>query len=144
MHCKSPLDTAHLDRVLQTMGVGPCGWCTVVVGSCCSWNLQNSPVSLLHLCGNIRDLWYAFMCVFLCDDRCVLAQSGALACLTVLLCSVQVWGNWKSGLASCVFCSSISCPLVCLAFYLSRKVVGGPQQCPILVPPDFPGSYHVF
>jgi hypothetical protein len=44
------------------------GWSTVVVGSCCSWNAEDSQVVLLQLGGNVRDLWYALMCVwFLCD-----------------------------------------------------------------------------
>jgi hypothetical protein len=64
------------------MGVevnGPCGWCMVVVGSCCSRNAQNSQVALWQLGGNVRVLWYALMCVFVCDDRCLLAWSGLLA-----------------------------------------------------------------
>ena len=71
------------------MGVevnGPRGRCTLVVGCCCSRNSQSSPVTLLQLCGSVRDLWHALMCVFLCDDRCVLDWSGALACSRPVVC----------------------------------------------------------
>jgi hypothetical protein len=84
--CDNLLHTAHPGS--QPMGVevnGPSGWCTVVVGSC-SRNSQSSPVALLQIWGSVRGLWYALMCVFLCDERCVLAWSGVLAYSRPVVC----------------------------------------------------------